>query len=92
MDTIRIGVKGWDEASYAKRRVDVRAGLDVEWVEVEGVRIHRVTGARIHLFKGFHTVTLELGPGPHDKSVAMELDVLGAVELVYLGADGEPLT
>lgn len=88
---IRIGVEGRSGASYAESLADVVLGRGVHWVEVDGTRLTGITGVRLDIANGFHTTRLVLDESFHGEHVATEIGMLGSVELVYLGADGEPL-
>jgi hypothetical protein len=74
---IRIAMKGWSKFGPAETADEVRIGVGVPWVEVDGHRITEVVKAEIKTTEdGFQEVTVSL---------------IGPVEIVYVGRDGEPL-
>lgn len=92
MARLRIATEGRTGVSFAQRLHEVIIGRGVVWVEIDGVRVEDVSGVRIGIQKGFQVNVIELDSAFFEEGVAAEIEVLGNVELVYVGADGEPLT
>ena len=74
---IRIAQRGWRMMQPADALDHVHTGLHVLWVEVDGHRMENVASVRLDLQGGFPDT---------------EIHLIGRVELVYLGENGEELT
>lgn len=77
---VRIGQRGLARSSRAPETVDdVDLGYRVMWVELDG-----------HRFEDVVTVAFSAG-GDEITTPSITLNLIGAIEMVYVGADGEPL-
>lgn len=76
---IRIAQKGWRGAEAAKTLEEVGVGVTLPWIELDGVRFTDIASVQFLATKdGFG-------------EARMTVELLGSIEVVYLGADGEPL-
>jgi hypothetical protein len=71
-----VAQRGWAGVDFADSVDEVRAGLNLEWVEVDGHRFEDVVSAELKAEEGFTTLHVEF---------------IGTVEVVYLGRDGQEL-
>lgn len=78
---VRIAQKGWKGSGPAESADDVAVGLGVLWVEIDGHRFEEVFEAQV---VARHD---EFTPG-----AALTFQLIGPVEIVYVGADGEELS
>lgn len=80
---IRIAQQGRGRSAPAETLEEVVAGIGCHWVEVDGVRLtaaeHGLASAQFAATNGEFSVP------------TLVLSVIGPVEVVYLGADGEEL-
>jgi hypothetical protein len=76
---VRVAMKGWNRSQAATTPDEVSSGVMMPWVEIDGVKYDAVTHAEFHADEhDFSRLTVTIG-------------VLGPVDLVYLGPDGEEL-
>lgn len=76
---IRIAQQGWAAVQAAKNLEEVKAGIRLPWVELDGVRLTDIA-------------SVEFSAGADEFGQArMTIELLGPVEIVYVGPDGEPL-
>jgi hypothetical protein len=76
---IRIAQKGWRGAEQARTLEEVQVGVTLPWVELDGVRFTDIAGVEFSASKdGFGEARLTI-------------DLLGSIEVVYVGPDGEDL-
>lgn len=76
---IRIAQQGWGHDGPAKSLEEVRAGVKLPWIELDGHRLSDIASVE------FRAATTEFG------MATMTVELLGPVEIVYIGADGQPL-
>lgn len=76
---VRIAQEGWQSSWPASRQEDVSIGMMLPWVEIDGLRLHRVSSAEVRFAPDGFTVP------------QLVVNIIGTVEVVYVDEHGEPL-
>lgn len=76
---IRLAQRGWDGDHAAETMDDVGAGIGLLWVEIDGHRFEGVVRADFTADKVDAMIPL------------LHLEIIGPVEIIYIGKDGQPL-
>lgn len=76
---ITIAQQGWAGSQAAKSLEEVRVGLKLPWIELDGVRLTDITAVE------FRAAADEFS------TASMTVELLGPVEVVYVDKDGQPL-
>lgn len=79
MSRIRIAQRAWEGASAVDRIGPQTVGVDLMWVEIDGVRITDVIAAKVAFADGKDTVP------------SVTVRPYGTVEIVYVGRDGQEI-
>lgn len=75
---IRLAQRGWNGFRPAATAEEVQQGVDLLWVEIDGHRFEDIVAATVRADRGIAVPTIEL-------------QLAGAVEIVYLDTNGEEL-
>lgn len=76
---ITIAQQGWAGSTPAKSLEEVRAGVKLPWIELDGHRLSDIAAV------AFRAAGDEFG------KATMTVELLGPVEIVYVGENGQPL-